>query len=445
MALDSADKRASALSRRRFVAPVPDGAISTADRVHLARSYRGVLPAESAIDSRDKRASIIGLRQPWRQVAPNPAVDIINAYDRKQLAGLYRDEESGIRTLAQASAFVPGAVLTTEIRLEASAAAVASSTSTLGDILGPAAELEASASAVATATGALTTAIRLRATAVSTALAFAGFNRLPIAVGTPAPSFVQGIPSTYSVASFFTDLDGDPFIIVLSPGPTWPLTGITYDQPNKRFVYDGTNYGLPVGSTITLPYTKLIADDGISRMALARVHTSATGTLTNGIALFGAAVGNASGQGLLSAPTDLFVLAVGGASAVAELTIASGLSALAEGVAGTTATLGDVIELASFAAGEAGAIAEMGGGAGAILSAAEALASADAVLTTEIRLVGAAFGEATALPRLGPNPIFSSLAPGEARAVANLRTAGQKGKWLPEDSRDDIWEKEPAL
>lgn len=50
--LDTRDKRASALARRlwyRMVPPSPDGAISAADRAHLAGLYRGIEIAEEVI------------------------------------------------------------------------------------------------------------------------------------------------------------------------------------------------------------------------------------------------------------------------------------------------------------------------------------------------------------------------------------------------------------
>lgn len=45
MAIDTRDKRASALARRLgflVIGPTPDGAFSAADRAHLAGLYRGI-------------------------------------------------------------------------------------------------------------------------------------------------------------------------------------------------------------------------------------------------------------------------------------------------------------------------------------------------------------------------------------------------------------------
>lgn len=96
MALDSRDKRASALGiglAFLFGALTPDGSISAADRQHIAGAYRGVLVAEATpsgdIDTRDKRASTLGIGLGFLVAAPVPD-GALSAEDRQHIAGAYR-------------------------------------------------------------------------------------------------------------------------------------------------------------------------------------------------------------------------------------------------------------------------------------------------------------------------------------------------------------------
>jgi hypothetical protein len=78
-------------------------------------------------------------------------------------------------------------------------------------------------------------------------------NQAPLWRTVPNIVFTQGVASSISIASFVTDPDGDP--LTITEQGALP-TGVTYDQANKRFVYDGSG---PVASVSGIV---LIADDG---------------------------------------------------------------------------------------------------------------------------------------------------------------------------------------
>jgi hypothetical protein len=81
-----------------------------------------------------------------------------------------------------------------------------------------------------------------------------GANLPPVWQTVPTIAFTQGVASGVSIAAYVSDPDGDALTIiknnVLLPA------GVTYDQANKRFVYDGVG---AVGST---GGHVLTADDG---------------------------------------------------------------------------------------------------------------------------------------------------------------------------------------
>lgn len=79
-------------------------------------------------------------------------------------------------------------------------------------------------------------------------------NGSPVWQTIPTISFTQGFPSSISIAGFVTDPNGDALTIALNSAAL--PTGVTFDAPNKRFVYDGAG---PVGSTSS---NVLTANDG---------------------------------------------------------------------------------------------------------------------------------------------------------------------------------------
>lgn len=81
-----------------------------------------------------------------------------------------------------------------------------------------------------------------------------GANRPPVWLTVPSITFAQGVASSVSIAAYVTDPDGDPLTINMTAGTLPP--GVFYDQPNKRFVYDGKGV---VASTSGVVLT---ADDG---------------------------------------------------------------------------------------------------------------------------------------------------------------------------------------
>jgi hypothetical protein len=79
-------------------------------------------------------------------------------------------------------------------------------------------------------------------------------NLAPTWKAVPPITFVQGVASSVSIAAFVSDPNGDALTITKNSVPLPP--GVTYDQANKRFVYDGIG---AVGSTSG---NVLTADDG---------------------------------------------------------------------------------------------------------------------------------------------------------------------------------------
>ncbi len=79
-------------------------------------------------------------------------------------------------------------------------------------------------------------------------------NQAPVWTTVPTIQFVQGIASSVSIAEYVSDADGDALTISLNSVPL--PAGVTYDQPGKRFVYDG------VGAVSTTSGHVLTADDG---------------------------------------------------------------------------------------------------------------------------------------------------------------------------------------
>lgn len=79
-------------------------------------------------------------------------------------------------------------------------------------------------------------------------------NSAPVWQGVPAITFVKGVASSVSIAAFVNDPNGDP--LTITKNAVALPTGVTYDQANKRFVYDGIG---DVGSTSG---NILTADDG---------------------------------------------------------------------------------------------------------------------------------------------------------------------------------------
>lgn len=98
-AINTREKRASCIGLIlpcALVLPNPDmAAEGLADRQNVAALYSGILVgvvviAPQLINTRDKRASCIGLIGPYRFIMPNPDIGIENEADRQQFAFLYR-------------------------------------------------------------------------------------------------------------------------------------------------------------------------------------------------------------------------------------------------------------------------------------------------------------------------------------------------------------------
>lgn len=90
MALDTRNKRASALGLTLAalrVGPTPDGTLGTADRLHAAYLYSGIAIVDG-LNTRDKRSSVLGLGLVSLRVRPSPNGSI-SAADRLHATYLY--------------------------------------------------------------------------------------------------------------------------------------------------------------------------------------------------------------------------------------------------------------------------------------------------------------------------------------------------------------------
>lgn len=79
-------------------------------------------------------------------------------------------------------------------------------------------------------------------------------NQAPVWSSVPTVQFVAGVASTFSIAPYVTDPDGDDLTITLNDVPL--PAGVTYDAVARELVYDGSG---PVAMTTGHVLT---ADDG---------------------------------------------------------------------------------------------------------------------------------------------------------------------------------------
>lgn len=80
-------------------------------------------------------------------------------------------------------------------------------------------------------------------------------NHPPVWQSIPNITFTFGVPATVSIAGYVSDPDNDP--LTITKNAVALPQGVTYDAPNKRFVYDGVGALSPiVGGQV------LTADDG---------------------------------------------------------------------------------------------------------------------------------------------------------------------------------------
>lgn len=79
-------------------------------------------------------------------------------------------------------------------------------------------------------------------------------NLPPVWTTVPTISFVQGVASSISIAAFVSDPNGDA--LTITKNAVALPAGVSYDQANKRFVYDG------VGAVGSASGNVLTADDG---------------------------------------------------------------------------------------------------------------------------------------------------------------------------------------
>ena len=81
-----------------------------------------------------------------------------------------------------------------------------------------------------------------------------GANVAPVWTTIPTIAFTQGIASSFSLASFASDPNGDALSITMS-GAALPA-GVSFDAAGKRLVYDG------IGAVASVGGVQMTADDG---------------------------------------------------------------------------------------------------------------------------------------------------------------------------------------
>ena len=92
MAIDSRNKRASALGLAFALLvqlPLADGAVSTTDRQQVAGSYAGTVPLSPSLTSREVRAGALGAARPWMVQLPLADGGGINESERAQASWTY--------------------------------------------------------------------------------------------------------------------------------------------------------------------------------------------------------------------------------------------------------------------------------------------------------------------------------------------------------------------
>jgi len=81
-----------------------------------------------------------------------------------------------------------------------------------------------------------------------------GVNAPPVWQVVPTITFAQGVASSIGIGGYVSDANGDSLTIAMNAAVL--PAGVTYDAPNKRFVYDG------VGAIASTSGVVLIANDG---------------------------------------------------------------------------------------------------------------------------------------------------------------------------------------
>jgi hypothetical protein len=79
-------------------------------------------------------------------------------------------------------------------------------------------------------------------------------NVAPVWASIPTVQFTQGVASSFSLASFVSDANGDALAITMN-AVTLPA-GVTFDAAGKRLVYDGN------GAAASVNAVQMTADDG---------------------------------------------------------------------------------------------------------------------------------------------------------------------------------------
>jgi len=79
-------------------------------------------------------------------------------------------------------------------------------------------------------------------------------NAPPVWATIPTVTFTQGVASSFSIATFVSDANGDPLTITMN-AVALPA-GVTFDAAGKRLVYDG------IGAIRSVSGVRMTANDG---------------------------------------------------------------------------------------------------------------------------------------------------------------------------------------
>lgn len=419
MAIDTRNKRFSlvGLGEEWFnvVLPDPDGAIDIYDRTQLLGGYAGIPPAPG-LDTRDKRFSMIGVGEEWfNTVAPTPDGSIDSKWDRRQLLGMYRGSDEAVTELAAAALTVAtsSGVFTTEIPL--AGAAVGQSSATGGLFV----SFEANAIMQALAAAQLATGITLVSAAAVRAFA-AGALESGLSVGAvPTLEFTHGLVQEIDLSPY-----GSNFVAMLFAwGAKGAIPGITFDHVTRRLKYDGTDLGLTPGAPpVWRDGNQITLTDGAGFSSAALGRPDATGTLTADNSLAGAAAARGNAVVTITTQIPLTGAALARVAGIGELTVGPEIGGQARGEAAAAAALTTQIPLAGQAFGSVLA----GGVIGAppqLAGSATIVAQAGGVLTTFSTFQGAAIDRLVASGGLTIAITLAAEAKVQAGATGTLGSA----------------------
>jgi len=432
MALDTRNKRASLLGwgeAWNVMLPSPDGTLDRYDRLQLLGGPSAILPSPG-VNTRNKRASLIGMGEPWNILLPSADGSLGTAADRRQLLGLYRREDLGTQIQSVALMVTAGAAaFTTSIPL--AAAAVVENTATGRLFL----VFDSSALVRALAQAGLTTGIPLVSAAQVRASAAASFASTLSVGAVPQIEFVEGAATDVDLSGYAIGA----VAMLFEWGFGGAIPGVAFNPSTRRLGYDGRSYGLADGAEIWRDGNHIAVTDGADGIGgVAFAHPGATATLGADTALAAAAQARTTATVALATQIRPSAAALARASAAGELSGAADLRADAQARTQISAALATSLPLAGQAyvtaagTGALGAPAALQGSATIVTEAHGALTSLTTFSAAALDNVLAS-GNLTVEINLGGEVELETRVTATFAAVlhGNFRTfrAGQRGRW----------------